>query len=1226
VTTSEALEDLTDPARFEILAIRVLRDLHPECHTLTHLGVNASGKTIRGAVDAFTLVPKSFPPKYVFAAFTLASRKELPRKWLAESTSSTSESSTDAEVGDLIKAGREAAHLRLRAPSSQFSVYLCTNRRLDHELMERVYGVARELSIDVVFLESSRLRDYLDSAAGQPAREEFLGLTASRVSRELVLKLGQLSLDHYQIEGFGEGQFVPTTAWREARNALTSPIPMSIIIGRPGAGKSIIARRLLEEQLGAGNMGLWVSEYILEHAVSVPDAIRLVLKQLNPGLGEDAGHETCALATPEHPLLLVFDDANRVASPGRVLTKILTWGRSLFDGKGDRESASIRVVLPIWEAYWANLHGQYEGTKWLQSQTIGPMLRDEAILCLRNRLETSPVEFSVYDLNEIAERLKDDPILLSIFARLIRDDPRADVQPLLEDTIGSFITSSLARLCLDRGTLETSYRSALLHLSRAMLLNRSLHPDWSELQEWFLRDPLSLSHLEHIAAHGHICAVVMRGTKNVFEFRHDRILEHQLSQTMAQMMGDGDIDIEKTLDPFFTQITGRALVVHQVSDRILDLTSKLLPTSFVAALSYLPFDGSFASGRLCQRAREFLTCIDTVPNSARDDAFHMLANTDSPHVRSVTEDIDGQRDVQLARLRNGDAVAGAAALCKDFYPSTNYPWLESLISQASTRHRGELACSIRSLLTDPGTSNDIRIGALVLAGYLGYDDFEKILVTSWKSTIASPQTVLAAVWAALRCTDVTGSGELLCTVLPSIFTVSDEKSSGGWSERHELFKQLAFSARHGFTPYVVAKLQALAAEDGRYSDFVFAVFEEIDDPIALEFVVTTVARIAAKPVGEGMISRATIWEGPWRRGAGFRLRPLPQAGVEALESLWQPDRPDWLRKYAFKLWIRFSGDALWTAQLPDALATSAEAIWERGLRGDRRVTAEVVQSLRKRPHSYQLVRHIWTSDFESIMDSDLKTGNWWAIHALRDVPESTAERLIISNWAAIYGTTEGIQAALYVATPQTLSLVSNALSQAPELSKMLTYVYHYFGFGESGRSDRLSQRHLNALRPYLARISSHGLFHMVRFCGQNGFREWADRELLPECRRRLTEGADGVLASAVWDWFPTDEDLLSELDRIARDRALRPEINIWFWAERFVERLNDPGRLSAVLGRWLAEECSAQRFRLAALAIRYQGSRGALPMLRRFFDADVDGPLREYYLDAAYGVMRRSLN
>jgi hypothetical protein len=84
VTTAEALDGMTDESAFELLAVRSLRELEPDCHWLVHLGMNSQGKTIRNPIDGFCLVPNSTPPRYVMVAATTTSSKSLKSKWLTD--------------------------------------------------------------------------------------------------------------------------------------------------------------------------------------------------------------------------------------------------------------------------------------------------------------------------------------------------------------------------------------------------------------------------------------------------------------------------------------------------------------------------------------------------------------------------------------------------------------------------------------------------------------------------------------------------------------------------------------------------------------------------------------------------------------------------------------------------------------------------------------------------------------------------------------------------------------------------------------------------------------------------------------------------------------------------------------------------------------------------------------------------------------------------------------
>jgi len=74
------------------------------------------------------------------------------------------------------------------------------------------------------------------------------------------------------------------------------------------------------------------------------------------------------------------------------------------------------------------------------------MLRNEAVLCLGNGIGQNRSDLSDVELDRIAERLQNDPILLSIFASLANRCAHAGLEPILDDVIGRFISGSLSAL------------------------------------------------------------------------------------------------------------------------------------------------------------------------------------------------------------------------------------------------------------------------------------------------------------------------------------------------------------------------------------------------------------------------------------------------------------------------------------------------------------------------------------------------------------------------------------------------------------------------------------------------------------------------------------------------------------------------------------------------------------------------------------------------------------
>ena len=482
------------------------------------------------------------------------------------------------------------------------------------------------------------------------------------------------------------------------------------------------------------------------------------------------------------------------------------------------------------------------------------------------------------------------------------------------------------------------------------------------------------------------------------------------------------------------------------------------------------------------------------------------------------------------------------------------------------------------------------------------------------------ELILPALWAALRCSDPAGT--LLGEIIPGIFSVSDEPGVGGTSPRDGLFQELSFTAKHGFSSDVLIFLRNLADRDERYRNFVFSLFSHIDHPVCLEFGIRRMAQAAADPVEPGKGSMTFVWEHPWRLGALFEAPPMPLDCVEWLKRCWQSSNPDWLRSYAFKLWVRFSGDALWATELP---ADSDESFSERAKRGDQRVAEKLLCKTALDSRWFSFIRHLWADSFEPALDMALKVGNYCAIRALRDVPTEVAERLITGNRNVISDKPSAIAAGLYVGKDTTIALATAALQADTDARSKFRDIGDYFGFNYHGYSDRITIRHLEVLRPFVNLLDDHDLAHISEFCCATGYRDWAQENLLTVCRLRMSESSNSVLSHRVRRLFPTDEELVSDLDQIVSGNQRQIRYSVERWADGFAERSDDPERMVRMLIDWLGSAPPVVKFRVAALAIRHQGSRLTLGVLSRFTASPQWPEMEEYFRDAEYCVMRRSL-
>ena len=365
--TAEKIEGMTDVGAFETLAMRVLREIDEDCRAIIHLGINAGGKTIPGPVDGFGRVPGSNPGKYVTAAFTTTNAGGLETKWLGRSGSGKSTSgkstgkgrrrkATQQDIkGDLIKAAESVKPLREVDPNGHYIVYLCTNQRLDDELMKKALTFAAQSNLEVRFLEQTRLRDFLDTKPeGQWLRLEHLAIAAEQVSLSLLRAASEVSFRQYSASMLlPAGQMISTEQEQGALKALENhSLSLQLLVGSSGLGKSVISLQIQRSTIHAGRCAFWIPSEVLEHSISLSDALDSVLRSIHPTLMAGAGAEALQMATSGPPIMLVIDDINRLPSPTSALTKILRWARPQdATGEKSRPTSPYQIVCPLWDSH-----------------------------------------------------------------------------------------------------------------------------------------------------------------------------------------------------------------------------------------------------------------------------------------------------------------------------------------------------------------------------------------------------------------------------------------------------------------------------------------------------------------------------------------------------------------------------------------------------------------------------------------------------------------------------------------------------------------------------------------------------------------------------------------------------------------------------------------------------------------------------------------------------------
>jgi len=1260
VTTAEALEGITDESAFELLAVRALRELEPDCHSLVHLGMNSQGKTIRSPLDGFCSVPNYTSPLYVMVAATTTSLKSLKSKWLsnglpskpkpARSTKAkpahlTKKSATSKapalELGDVPKAILEALHVRATVPTAKFTLYLATNRAITKELILEAEAAGKAGGVEVRFIEQSRLRDFLDvTPVGHWLRWKHLGIDSDLISLPLLHELSETNISQYasDITLFEHQFLVETESEKRIGEQLLNPsFRLHLLIGDSGVGKSTTGLTLLRRHHASGKPGLWISAELLDRASSLNSALEMALKSQLPSLRSGAGQDVLNQIPEEEPLLLVFDDINRSPSPINLLRKIIGWLRPLTEKKDGRDLLrNVRVICPLWQAHWASLQNSLESSGWIRSVTVTAFTKVESLKSLQSGLP----ERSEHDLRRFATALHDDPILIGLFNSYFSTRQQDASLAACSDVIGTFMRERLSEIASALNEPAILMESTLKKLAIRLVVNRELRPAWGLVETWFGDDISGLFRLKQLAAQAHLARIVDRGDSMVWEFRHDRLMGHYVVTAIMELLQGSDPKRQAVFDPYFVPYLGQAIAALSPTNALLDEVVKKRPASLVASLRYMRVTPSVDRPAIVDAVGRFL--IDDKQMAAEwHDSVRLLEEVATRFTIALTTPRKLERPFWHARFRNGDVLSGALIMCREFFPRTHFVWLETLVADAISTSRTQFVASLRSLLTSENISPDMKEGGLLLAGYLGEPSLVGEIVALWKdSTVtgkARRDLLLCALWAALRSAnkDLDSSIGILIREVNSLDDSTSENHH--ISERGSLLQELSHAGRHGYPSSVLRYLANFATdEDHRWT--VMQILDHVDHPIAVAYMVRTLGALEHRAHESGGFNPYTsFWRENWD---GTRGRSsLSQESLDTVRKLWE-DRtePSWVRSYAFSLWSRLIPDltALQTAQPEDPYFLTA--VWHRVELGDLTATEAYLKILEGRPFWIGELAHIWTPALRPLLEAriqQLESGNvsidsnedYQLSGVLRDMPASDAEEILAQHWDCLRKRHHFVHVALYVATDRTRALAAEALQGWTGDKDPFEHVDHTFGFFTYGLSDRLTLKHLQSLLPYVDKLSARVLEHMVEFCGRHGHREFAMKYLISRARQLLSDGSlldenhIRILSHSLTEWFPTEEDHLRVFDDAAKD-DWRTDYALEHWIEGFGRREEKVPDLPAILSLWW-DRGTQGRVRVASTLIRYWGTRKNLAFLEDKLSTHANGNAVNL-ADIVYEVQRRT--
>jgi hypothetical protein len=1247
LNTAEELERITDRGKFERLVTLVLRKDNRDYAAIVETGTNAKAETIRSPVDGFCRVPGSSPPHFLLVEHTTTDTrglKGLEEKWLADpsiakKTIKTKKSEPKEEKeGDLLKAARVAHNLKNDFSNAKFTVILTTNLRLNLELITKVEKKAEELGVYVDFYDQSRIAGFLDSEPeGQYLCDKYLGIKAKMLSQSLLHELCERSLENY------EKQFLTSpNTWvsREIdsqieKGTYSNAYTIQLLIGESGSGKSAAAYQILKKHLASGGYGLWISDELLKECTLIENAIDRVLRELYPSLLPDAGRAALRFIQESSRLLLIVDDVNRADNPPRLVENIIKLLKPQQSGTSDSQLvfSPYLVVCPVWSKFSNPISLDFKEKPWINPVFINSMNSEEAMAAVQSVTSLAGREITNTEAASLATKLGNDPILIGLFYELLLSNSQQDeLERFTENVIEQFITTTLSESSNSGKFLENEYRASLSTVATQMLKSRKLYPLWTDIGEWLKESPDKLNALRELINYKKLCRLTK---EDKFDFRHERIRETLLVESMIKLVADATPDSDILYEPFYAEIIGRAIARSPQSKEFLQELRNRLPLALVEAIRCFGTRTTNYHHTIVEEVKEWVNnsiATGSVPESVLNAVCWSLVETDFPVVLEITEAFSTYSPVFLARFRNGCAESGIR-YCLSFDPFCNNCLRDEVLEQVKRHHKYKILTEVRHLLKSRNITDEWRNGVLTLAGFLGFPELAEAITTCWELSLDKTAILPWLTWAIIQICNIKHI-ELLNNIVNYWAKLAEEQDSFCDNPFqlivHKLGLILQNCTKSEVLNYFIAQcfthksLQQLSTHLG-----------SIDAPDVIEFIFTSVADLQKIEVDT---DKLLAWESllfqichTLELDCLFGRRRLSQTFMDRLKAWWEGSHNnEFVKQRAFYLWCASADENQLEIlrAIPSNSSFFSTAVKKRAELGDRTAVRELIPLLSTKVHLFSVAHHVWCGELllvaqhylEALKDSIPKdfSGGWQNEHCelsrlLRRIPVNESEILLERYWEYLGYSPPFIQTALYVGTSKCIELAAASISQCPNNIPLFRLIGSTFGFLDSEKQKHLTMQHLERLLPYLDRLNGFQVWELAEVCQWMEISEWSRKHL----SSRLSEKHQKR-------YHPSDDDLLQDLNEFATDK--HGVLRVTYWLEEFDKRHDPKSRALSIVDCWLAFNPTVKGLQIAAACIQSVGTRKDLSILDQYTIEGSPNEIAKIKESTRFAVYRRSLD
>jgi len=1099
--TAVVLAQITDSALFERIATAVLREAKPEIYGgLTHTGVNSDGKTVKAPVDGIAFLPGAYPAHMVLAAHASGARTDLPKKWLqyplavTQPAKASRESAQDA--GDLLKAKKIFEQERLRTPELRVTIALTTNREPSIDVIRDATSFATANNIELDIWSGSRISHFLDvNPNGQWIRKSSLGIDTQLLSKPLLLSLCRESIRQIQSNWC---ESLPVSRKLDQSIQQTLGAHSAFVVGESGVGKTVACVKAVVAHIDAGGAAIVVTHEALAQCRTIVQAVDFELRRLCPSLESGAATAALAMSSSSMPLIVLIEDINRSSDPGFLLDRLAGWLKNTAEN-AEATRSNWFLICPLWPKTLL-LASDFTRKRIEDMVTVAlPFTDAEATDALRSKAQIDGPEMSPLDAGAIARSLGNDPLLISLYQWQQLREPHA--------IIDTFVGNQLQRLSSQSTTTLTDFRDALAVLGERLLVYKAMSPTWQLVRDWFSDKPALIAILQVILKDRQVVRLVDNGATERLAFRHDRIEFSVLAHAVTTLVHATKLTDDIAGDPFYAEVIGLSLSKWKGDVSFVDRIQAVNPLALFYALQIFREPRHATHRRVIDCIRSWLGESTTHERANREQRFAALGVLGRTQSSLTIEFASMFRDSTWAtveaRFRNGDVAAGIA-LCDQLDAGVTSTWRDALIEHAKHFYGTEMCQALDQMLRNAKQPEKARSALLRLVGFFADTSLSEAIAASWKLDNCRFEHLDDYLWAAARCCHENCESVLvpMCEVWSSL---SDEPAQpGGRSARSAICGEgLQRAFRRGITDEAL-RFFISHGEREMLKPQITHLLSEVDHPDAVEFVVRWLAELSRSAAASGGFSiYPTILQRSWSE------RVMSDRSLERLQLLWSSDKSDaHLMKSAFRLWVSTSQPKnLGVLQV----AMQNPAICEDALRArlgaaDLSAAPELIEKLRAKDgifwwqHSFRVLNQALIEELGNQLDERRDSANrgwghssdddyFWSDVLIR-LPVDVASHLIAEHWDHVRFSRKFVQAALFIATQDTLKLAANAIAECPNASEILKHITMRFGIKTTGHPGVTELRQLEGLVPYLDFLSDLDIHTFWTHCNERGWFEF----------------------------------------------------------------------------------------------------------------------------------------